>query len=140
MNPQPPVGSLTASTSSLLPFSAASTPGRFPDLRCEEIRGRGSAGHFGHDKGSYPDSSPRSRVLPSVPGTQEAQDAVLLAQVPNTAVVNRAQAEAHVKVQYDGVPKFQPIEGTSLTYASNTHDKIIQVGDLYYIREDSWVQ
>jgi hypothetical protein len=79
-------------------------------------------------------------VLPSVPGTQEAQDAVLLAQVPNTAVVNRAQAEAHVKVQYDGVPKFQPIEGTSLTYASNTHDKIIQVGDLYYIREDSWVQ
>jgi hypothetical protein len=85
------------------------------------------------DFARIPPNSSRSRVLASVPGTEEAKDAVLLAQVPNTAVVNRAQAEAQVKVQYEGKPQFQPIEGTSLTYASNTQDKIIKVGDLYYL-------
>jgi hypothetical protein len=49
-----------------------------------------------------------------VPGTQEASDAVLLAQVPTTAIVNRAQAEAQVKVAYAGEPQFIPIESTTL--------------------------
>ena len=48
---------------------------------------------------------PYSDVLVSVPGTQEASDAVLLAQVPTTAVVNRAAAEASVKVIYAGEPQ-----------------------------------
>ena len=46
---------------------------------------------------------------------------------------SRAEAEAKVKVYYDGDPKFQPIEGTSLQYAGNTAEKIIKVGDLYYL-------
>jgi hypothetical protein len=80
-----------------------------------------------------PPNSERSRVLASVPGTDEAKDAVLLAQVPTTVIVDRAQAEAQVKVTYDGEPKFAPIESTSLSYASNTPEKIIRVGDLYYL-------
>ncbi len=85
------------------------------------------------DFAKIPASSVASRVLVSVPGTNEANDAVLLAQIPNTVIVDRAKAEAEVKVSYDGQPEFKPIESTSLSYASNTQDKIIKVGDLYYL-------
>jgi hypothetical protein len=74
-----------------------------------------------------------SVVLASVPGTQEASDAVLLAQVPTTAIVNRAQAEAHVKVAFAGEPQFVPIESTTMFYAVNTPYKIIRVDNLYYL-------
>jgi hypothetical protein len=71
-----------------------------------------------------PHDSPVAYVLASVPGTQEAADAVLLSQIPTVAVVNRSEA---------GDPKFAPIEGTSLSYATNTQEKVIKVGDLYYL-------
>ncbi|GAO41109.1 hypothetical protein [Flavihumibacter petaseus] len=80
-----------------------------------------------------PPKGDKARVLASVPGTVEASDAVLLAQVPTTAIVNKAQAVSQVKVQYDGDPQFKPIEGTSLEYASNTQQKIVKVGDMYYL-------
>ncbi len=85
------------------------------------------------DFAKIPPNNPRAHVLVSVPGTQAARDAVLLAQVPTTAIVNRAEAEAKVKVVYTGEPQFKPIEGTSLSYAANTQEKIIKVGDLYYL-------
>jgi hypothetical protein len=85
------------------------------------------------DFAKIPVSSPAARVLVSVPGTDEAEDAVLLAQVPTTVIVDRAKAEAEVKVAYDGPPKFEPIESTSMSYASNTADKIVKLGDLYYL-------
>jgi hypothetical protein len=85
------------------------------------------------DFARIPLNTEKSRVLASVPGTDEAKDAVLLAQVPTTVIVDRAQAEAQGKVTYDGEPKFAPIESTSLSYASNTQEKIIKVGDLYYL-------
>src|SRR5262249_41638293 len=69
----------------------------------------------------------------SVPGTIEASDAVMLAQIPTTAIVNKAEVEAKVKVSYDGSPQFKPIEHTTMQYASNTQDKVIKVGDLYYL-------
>ncbi len=85
------------------------------------------------DFAAIPKGHPYSDVLVSVPGTQEASDAVLLSQVPTTAVVNRAAAEAAVKVAYAGPPKFEPIPTTTMTYAVNTPDKVIRVGDLYYL-------
>src|ERR1700729_758811 len=85
------------------------------------------------DFAKIPPNGPSSDVLASVPGTQEAQDAVLLAQIPTTAVVNIKEAEAQVKVQYDGAPQFKPIETTQLSYATNTQDKVIKVGDMYYL-------
>jgi hypothetical protein len=85
------------------------------------------------DFANIPRNSPKSRVLASIPGTQEAQDAVMLAHVPTTAIVNRAEAEAKAKVVYDGDPQFKQIEGTSLQYATNTQDKVIKFGDLYYL-------
>jgi hypothetical protein len=77
--------------------------------------------------------SPKGHVLASVPGTIQASDAVMLAQIPTTAVVNRADAEAKAKVTYDGPPQFKPIEKTSLEYATNTQDKVIKDGDIYYL-------
>ena len=55
-----------------------------------------------------PLSHERSRVLASVPGTDEAAEAVLLAQIPQTARVAKKQVQAP-EVQYQGEPQFQPI-------------------------------
>src|SRR5213595_336040 len=85
------------------------------------------------DFAKIPPSSPASAILASVPGTDEAKDAVLLAQVPTTMTVKPAEAQAKVKVEYGGDPKFEPIKGTSISYATNTQDKVIKVGDVYYL-------
>src|SRR5215475_3881840 len=82
------------------------------------------------DFAKIPEDHPRFHVLASVPGTQEAQDAVMLAQVPTTAVVNRGEAEAKVKVTYVGEPEFKPIEQTYLQHATNTQEKVIKYGDV----------
>ena len=87
-----------------------------------------ASGDLPSDFAKIPPGSPAADVLASVPGTQEAQDAVLLAQIPTTAVVNIKEAEAQVKVQYDGAPQFKPIDTTQLSYATNTQDKVIKVG------------
>jgi len=75
---------------------------------------------------------PRSRVLAAVPGTQQAAEAVLLAQVPQTARVNKKELKAP-EVAYQGEPKFEPIEKTTVSRAVNTDKDIIKVGDLYYM-------
>lgn len=86
------------------------------------------------DFAKIPSDSPRADVLASVPGTIEASDAVMLAQIPTVALINKADVEAKVKVNYDGgSPQFKPIEGTQLQYATNTQDKVIQVGNDYYV-------
>lgn len=85
------------------------------------------------DFANIPLSSPASAILASVPGTSEAKDAVLIAQIPTTMVINPSTAAAQAKVNYTGSPQFAPIPGTSLQYATNTADKVIQVGDVYYL-------
>jgi hypothetical protein len=85
------------------------------------------------DFANIPEDNPAARVLVSVPGTDEAGDAVLLAQVPTTVQVDPVKAAAEAKVTYNGDPEFKPIQGTSLSYAANTPDKVIKVGDVYYL-------
>jgi len=75
--------------------------------------------------------SPKGHVLAHVAGTQEAREAVMDAQVPQTAVVDRASATA--SVTYDGEPKFEPIEDTELTYAVNTSSAVIWAEGSYYL-------
>jgi hypothetical protein len=58
-----------------------------------------------------PISHKRSRVLASVPGTDQAAEAVLLAQIPETARIEKKLVKAP-EVQYEGDPQFQPIETT----------------------------
>jgi hypothetical protein len=74
----------------------------------------------------------RSRVLASVPGTDQAAEAVLLASVPQTARVNRKDVKAP-EVAYQGDPTFEPIPSTTVARAVNTDKDIIKVGDLYYL-------
>ena len=85
------------------------------------------------DFAHIPPGSPAGQVLSSVPGTEEAKDAVMIAQVPTSITVNAAAAAAKANVSYDGAPQFVPISGTSMSYATNTAQKVVQVGDLYYL-------
>jgi hypothetical protein len=85
------------------------------------------------DFASIPADNPAARVLISVPGTDQARDAVLLAQVPTKIDVDPVKAATEAKVSYNGEPEFKPISGTSLSYATNTSDKVIKVGDVYYL-------
>jgi hypothetical protein len=75
---------------------------------------------------------PRSRVLASVPGTTQAAEAVLLAQIPQTARVGKTTAAPAVAYQ-GGAPQFAPIEKTTVERAVNTDKDIFKVGDLYYM-------
>ena len=74
----------------------------------------------------------RSRVLASVPGTDQAAEAVLLAQIPQTARVNKKQVKAP-DVAFQGDPKFTPIEKTTVQRAVNTDKDVFKVGDSYYM-------
>ena len=75
---------------------------------------------------------PRSRVLASVPGTSQAVDAVLLAQVPQTARVSKKTPAP--EVAYQGPPQFVRDEGTTkVERAVNTDKDILKVGDMYYM-------
>ncbi len=77
-----------------------------------------------------PATSPLGFVLASIPNTQEAQDAILLASVPHKATINIATAK--VEVNYDGAPKFIPIGGTTMTYAVNTPYQVVFANGQYY--------
>ena len=85
------------------------------------------------DFANIPLSNPASAILASVPGTSQAKDAVLIAQIPTTMLLNPTTAAEQARVTYTGDPQFTPIEGTTLQYATNTPDKVIQVGDVYYL-------
>lgn len=89
-------------------------------------------GELPGDFRDIPVNHPKGDVLASVPGTPQAQEAVISDSIPQTATVNRngAQAEAI----YDGEPRFEPIEGTLLYYAVNSPLPIIRVdGASYYM-------
>ena len=75
---------------------------------------------------------PRSRVLASVPGTDQAAEAVMLAQIPQTARVNRKEVKAP-DVAFQGDPNFQPIEQTTVQRAVNTDKDVFKVEGKYYM-------
>jgi hypothetical protein len=81
-----------------------------------------------------PDSEVGS-VLASVPGTDQAEDAVLDAQMPTTAAVRRS--EVHFEVTYDGAPQFIDIEGTSTAYAANASVSVLEIRGRYYACENA---
>lgn len=81
-----------------------------------------------------PEGSPKDGVLSSVAGTNAAKEAVMDAQIPQTAKVDRKKATT--KVTYDGAPKFEPIEGTSLSVAVNTGSTVLKDATGYYAVEN----
>jgi hypothetical protein len=79
-----------------------------------------------------PVEHPRSRVLASVPGTDQAAEAVLLATVPQTARVNKKALQAPAVI-YQGEPDFRLIENTTVLRAVNTDKDVLQVGSDFYL-------
>ena len=77
-----------------------------------------------------PPSGPRGSVLVSVPGTPQAQEALIQAQIPQQGTLSRTAAK--LEVVYSGPPQFQPIAGTTMFYAVNTPHDVIRVGNVYY--------
>lgn len=73
-----------------------------------------------------------SRVY--VAGTEEANEAVLDAQIPQTAAVKRGEAD--IEVEYDGEPVYASVDGTGLVYIQNTGSTVIQSDGLYYLVEN----
>jgi hypothetical protein len=82
-----------------------------------------------------PEGSEKDIVLASVPGTPAAKEAVLDAQIPQTAAVDRKEAKCTVK--YDGDPKFEQIKGTILYRAVNTSSTVILSNKAYYVCENA---
>lgn len=129
--------SLVTNTESDLFFDAGTrsyyflTSGRW--FRASELLGLWSyaSQNLPADFKRIPPEHPKAHVLAAVPGTREAEDAVLLAAIPRTAEVLRTETNA--EVQYVGAPQFVPIEGTSITYAKNTPNDVFRIGDLYYL-------
>ena len=74
-----------------------------------------------------------SRVY--VAGTDEAREAVMDAQIPQTAAVSKGRVE--IEVSYDGEPRFDSIKGSSLQYAENTGSTVLKSGKQYYLVEDA---
>ena len=87
-----------------------------------------------HDFSRIDPYGPKGSVLMSIPGTEEARDALIANQIPQTATVNRA--DAHLEVRYDGTPQFKPIQGTRMQYAANTDTDVIRAGNRYYAAKD----
>ncbi len=74
-----------------------------------------------------PENNAKGYVLASVPGTAEAKEAVISNSIPQTATVNRREAQANVT--YDGDPVFKRIEGTPLKYAINSPVPVVMVDE-----------
>ncbi len=81
------------------------------------------------DFAKIPPTSPQAVVLASVPGTPQAEIALVADSVPTTATVSR---NATIQVTYDGEPQFKPIEGTALSYAVNAQLPVIKTGESYF--------
>jgi hypothetical protein len=77
------------------------------------------------DLAKIPPDHPRANALVSVPGTPQAEEAVIANSIPQTSTIRRS--EAKLEVSYDGEPQFEPIDGTPLQYAVNSPLPVIRV-------------
>lgn len=84
---------------------------------------------------NIPEESRQADSRVYVAGTTEAREAVMDAQIPQTAAVQKGPVD--MEVSYDGDPRFVAVEGTSLAYAENTGSTVLKSGDNYYLVEDA---
>ena len=89
------------------------------------------------DFAKIPPTHPKANALVSVPGTPEANEAVIANSIPQTATVQRN--EAKLAINYDGAPQFKPITGTPLFYAINTTTPVIEVDSHTYYSVENGV-
>ncbi len=77
-----------------------------------------------------PPDSPKGNILASVAGTDQADDAVADAEIPQTSAIRRD--DSGFRVTYDGSPQFDPIPGTGMQYAVNTDAEVILADGRFY--------
>jgi hypothetical protein len=77
-----------------------------------------------------PPASDIGGVRTSVAGTDEANEAMADAQIPQTTAIKRS--EASLSVEYDGKPKFETVTGTDVAYAINTQAQVLRIEGKYY--------
>ena len=110
-------------------FDSASTEGPW-----EYVPG----GDLPPDFARIPDTSPKENVKASVPGTRQAEEAAIAAQVPQTATVYTSMAT--FKPAVAGTPILKPIDGTTLFYVFNSPDPIVEVtpSQWYAVQSGVW--
>jgi hypothetical protein len=97
------------------------------------------ADNLPEDFAKIPEGSEKDNVLSSVPGTQASQEAILDNQIPQTAEVDRKTATT--TVEYDGEPKFEKVEGTSMLYAVNSPQTVLKMSNKYFCVDNGiWFQ
>ena len=91
------------------------------------------------DFARIPPKEPAGRVLASVAGTPQAQEALIQNSIPQTAQVARINGPAFTPM-FDGTPQLRPVEGTSLQYIVNSPDPILQVDatSYYAVQNGIW--
>jgi len=82
------------------------------------------------DFAKIPEGSEKDGVLTSVKGTDAANEALMDAQIPQTAKVDRKTAT--INVSYDGVPEFSSIKGTNMQVAENSNITVLKSNGQYY--------
>ena len=84
------------------------------------------------DFARIPPASLAGAVLPTVAGTPQAQAAAIENSIPQTATVPLKGGPTFTP-NFDGPPQFVPVAGTTLTYAVNSSEPLIQVSpNAYY--------
>jgi hypothetical protein len=79
------------------------------------------------DFANIPDNSPKENVKASVPGTQQATEALLANAIPDSAAIPlNTQMQPP---QIDGSPELRPIGGTPLYYVANSGTPIVKVDE-----------
>ncbi|WP_246499101.1 SH3 domain-containing protein [Microvirga soli] len=83
---------------------------------------------------NIPEDAPYHAVRSSVPGTSDSAEARLKASIPTTARIETGSITP--TVAYAGDARFAPMATTDLSYATNTTDTVIKVGDRYFLLRD----
>ena len=96
-----------------------------------------AADQLPQDFTKIPPGSPKDNVLASVAGTDQARDAVMDAEIPQTAKIDRHSATTNVV--YNGQPKFTDIDGTDLQEAVNTSSTVLRTADGRFYTVDNGV-
>jgi len=89
------------------------------------------------DFARIPDDSPKENVKASVPGTPQAQEAVIANEIPQMATIDRAKAQFTPVV--DGAPDLRPIPDTPLSYVFNSPAPIIMVSPAEWYAVDNGI-
>jgi len=110
------------------------------------FRGPGFAGPWEYVTGAdlptelakIPDDSPKENVKASIPGTPQAQAAVIATDIPQMATIYRSGATFTPVL--DGSPQVKPIPDTPLMYVFNSPNPIIMVSatQWYAVENGVW--